>query len=266
MCFGKNLKLPSGKKSRIKEGDHSILGYPHADEAYSPVLLSSPRGLKPLSIFYPTYVPSLATSRKEALVMNSPGAQEKTEPSPPQLGESSRSGPISNNPLKHSPIRSSPIASAMSAIQHKGYLSSSSTAMSFLEKLAAQLGIEKPKVTRGDRLDYQHILVDLILSVLASEIAVDHGDHRGRWNHRIQALRLKTSLSGYPQPGYANEPPPHGARDPPYGMPYGWRTETPAVEEHEQQDVANNEGAKVVLNIGSRAEPSHEDSTKGRII
>ncbi|RDX65116.1 hypothetical protein CR513_56251, partial [Mucuna pruriens] len=32
-----------------------------------------------------------------------------------------------------------------------------------------RLGTKKPKVTRGDRLDYQRTLVDLILNVLASE-------------------------------------------------------------------------------------------------
>ncbi|RDX97745.1 hypothetical protein CR513_19455, partial [Mucuna pruriens] len=41
------------------------------------------------------------------------------------------------------------------------------------------------------------------------------------------------------------QPPPHGARDPPYGMPYGWRIKAPTVEEHKQQNVVNNEGAKV---------------------
>ncbi|RDX84938.1 hypothetical protein CR513_33938, partial [Mucuna pruriens] len=34
--------------------------------------------------------------------------------------------------------------------------------------------------------------------------------------------------------------------DPPYGMPYGWKIEGPVIEEHEQQNVVNNEGAKVM--------------------
>ncbi|RDX92516.1 hypothetical protein CR513_25340, partial [Mucuna pruriens] len=62
----------------------------------------------------------------------------KTKPSPPQLGESSQPGPISNNPLKSSPIRNDPIASSTLAIQQRGHLSSRSTTMSFLEKLAMQ--------------------------------------------------------------------------------------------------------------------------------
>ncbi|RDX79037.1 gag-pol, partial [Mucuna pruriens] len=41
----------------------------HADETYSPLLLSSPRVLTPPSIFYPTRVPGLATSQKEVLVI-----------------------------------------------------------------------------------------------------------------------------------------------------------------------------------------------------
>ncbi|RDX81715.1 hypothetical protein CR513_37568, partial [Mucuna pruriens] len=63
-------------------------------------------------------------------------------------------------------------------------------------KLAAQvtqgLGTEKPKVARGDLLDYQRTLVDLILSVLASggePLSFDHGDCHGRWSHRIQVLQ-----------------------------------------------------------------------------
>ncbi|RDY08602.1 hypothetical protein CR513_07147, partial [Mucuna pruriens] len=110
----------------------------------------------------------------------------------------------------NNPMRSGPKAYP-SQPQIRGHLSSSSTATSFLEKLAAQvtqgalefifsrfhyfhslalifyahdgarcyhwrfsrlrkcrLGTEKSKVARGDRLDYQHTLVDLILSVLAS--------------------------------------------------------------------------------------------------
>ncbi|RDX95818.1 hypothetical protein CR513_21601, partial [Mucuna pruriens] len=66
---------------------------------------------------------------------------------------------------------------------------------------------------------------------------------------------------GYAQPDCANEPPPHSARDPPYGMPYGWRTKAPTIEEHEQQNVMNNEGPKVVLNIASEAGPSHGEGT-----
>ncbi|RDX85505.1 hypothetical protein CR513_33291, partial [Mucuna pruriens] len=61
---------------------------------------------------------------------------------------------------------------------------------------------------------------------------------------------------GYAQPGYANELPPLGARDPPYGMPYGWRTKASTTEEHEQQNAVNNEGAKVVLNAVSGVGPS----------
>ncbi|RDX90427.1 hypothetical protein CR513_27711, partial [Mucuna pruriens] len=66
---------------------------------------------------------------------------------------------------------------------------------------------------------------------------------------------------GYAQPGYANDPPPHNARDLPYGMPYGWKVEGPVVEEHEQQNAANNDRAKVVLNTGLGAGPNHEDGS-----
>ncbi|RDX80081.1 hypothetical protein CR513_39407, partial [Mucuna pruriens] len=45
--------------------------------------------------------------------------------------------------------------------------------------------IEKLKVVRGDRLDYQRTLVDLILSVLASEV------------YFINGTRLNTLLSSY---------------------------------------------------------------------
>ncbi|RDY07184.1 hypothetical protein CR513_08725, partial [Mucuna pruriens] len=59
-----------------------------------------------------------------------------------------------------------------------------------------ELGTEKPKVTRGDRLEHQRTLVDLNLSIVASRgesspssMAIVHGDRRGGWNHRIQALQ-----------------------------------------------------------------------------
>ncbi|RDX86931.1 hypothetical protein CR513_31669, partial [Mucuna pruriens] len=67
--------------------------------------------------------------------------EEESQPrlTPPRPGESSRLGPISSNPLKSSHIRSGPIASSTLAIQHRGHLNSSSTATSFLEKLAAQV-------------------------------------------------------------------------------------------------------------------------------
>ncbi|RDY03890.1 hypothetical protein CR513_12468, partial [Mucuna pruriens] len=69
---------------------------------------------------------------------------------------------------------------------------------------------------------------------------------------------------GYAQLGGANGPPPHGARDLPYGIPYGWRTEAPTAEEHKQQNVVNNEGAKVVLNAGSEAALSLGDDSRIR--
>ncbi|RDY06010.1 hypothetical protein CR513_10076, partial [Mucuna pruriens] len=56
-----------------------------------------------------------------------------------------------------------------------------------------KLGTEKPKVARGDRLDYQRTLVGLILSVLARSgepSPFDHGDRHRRRSHRIQALSL----------------------------------------------------------------------------
>ncbi|RDX76841.1 hypothetical protein CR513_43136, partial [Mucuna pruriens] len=76
------------------------------------------------------------------------------------------------SPTEEQPNKKQPIASSTSAIQHRGHLSSSSAATSFLEKLGAQvtqgLGTERLKVARRDRLDDQRTLVDLILSVLAS--------------------------------------------------------------------------------------------------
>ncbi|RDY11405.1 hypothetical protein CR513_03937, partial [Mucuna pruriens] len=61
-------------------------------------------------------------------------------------------------PRSSSPIRSDPEVYPPQ-LQLRGHLSSSS---------AATLGTKKLKVARGDRLDYQRTLVDLILSVLAS--------------------------------------------------------------------------------------------------
>ncbi|RDX63994.1 hypothetical protein CR513_57506, partial [Mucuna pruriens] len=52
---------------------------------------------------------------------------------PPRPEGSSRPGPISCNSLNSSPMRSGPIASSTSAIQHRGYLSTSIDAMSLLE-------------------------------------------------------------------------------------------------------------------------------------
>ncbi|RDX81295.1 hypothetical protein CR513_38040, partial [Mucuna pruriens] len=92
----------------------------------------------------------------------------------------------------NSPIRSGPIASSTSMIQHRGHLSSSSTAMSILENLPRyseefyNSKTKKPKIVKGDRLDYQRTLVDLILSVLANggePSPFDHGDRRGRRIH-----------------------------------------------------------------------------------
>ncbi|RDX98902.1 hypothetical protein CR513_18117, partial [Mucuna pruriens] len=48
------------------------------------------------------------------------------------------------------------------------------------------------------------------------------------------------SVVKYDQAGYAVGPPPRNARDPPYGMPYGWNTENPVNEEQEQQNVVND--------------------------
>ncbi|RDX84278.1 hypothetical protein CR513_34689, partial [Mucuna pruriens] len=105
----------------------------------------------------------------------------------------SRLGPNSNNLLKRSPIRSDPIASAMLTIQHRSHLSSNcnsirlriSHALSlalipythggarccqwhFSRLRKCRLGTQKLKVTKGDRLEYQRTLVDLILNILAS--------------------------------------------------------------------------------------------------
>ncbi|RDX70796.1 hypothetical protein CR513_49921, partial [Mucuna pruriens] len=62
-------------------------------------------------------------------------------------------------------------------------------------------------------------------------------------NVAITAMANQGAM-GYAQPGCVNEPPPRGAKDLPYGMSYRWRTEAPTIEEHEQQNVVNNKGAK----------------------
>ncbi|RDY05204.1 hypothetical protein CR513_10988, partial [Mucuna pruriens] len=73
-----------------------------------------------------------------------------------------------------SPIRSGPLRCTRRQ--------SSSTTMSLLEKLAAQATqgseTENLKIVRGDRLDYQCTLVDLLLSILAKgePSSFDHGD------------------------------------------------------------------------------------------
>ncbi|RDY07268.1 hypothetical protein CR513_08633, partial [Mucuna pruriens] len=63
--------------------------------------------------------------------------------------------------------------------------------------------IEKPKVVRGDRLDYQCALVDLILSVLASggePSPFFHGDCCRRRSHRIQTFFIHfTQLAPKPR-------------------------------------------------------------------
>ncbi|RDX60682.1 hypothetical protein CR513_61153, partial [Mucuna pruriens] len=69
---------------------------------------------------------------------------------------------------------------------------------------------------------------------------------------------------GYAQPSYTTGPPPYNARDLPYEMSYGWKIEGPIIKEHEQQNTVNNDGAKVVLNTDSRAEPNHGDDTQAQ--
>ncbi|RDX82949.1 hypothetical protein CR513_36193, partial [Mucuna pruriens] len=49
--------------------------------------------------------------------------------------------------------------------------------------------------------------------------------------------------------------------DPPYGMPYGWKAKGPVIEEHEQHNIMNNDGAKVVLNTGLGVGPNHRDGS-----
>ncbi|RDX89848.1 hypothetical protein CR513_28370, partial [Mucuna pruriens] len=78
---------------------------------------------------------------------------------------------------------------------------SSSTATSLLEKLAAQAikGAEtkKPKIIRGDRLDYQRTLVDPILNVLANrgEPSPFHpGDHQSVRLYRVYQRLVETML------------------------------------------------------------------------
>ncbi|RDX96088.1 hypothetical protein CR513_21292, partial [Mucuna pruriens] len=49
------------------------------------------------------------------------------------------------------------------------------------------------KVVRGDRLAYHRTLVDLILNILANRggpSLFDHGNHRGRWIHRIHTILM----------------------------------------------------------------------------
>ncbi|RDX84060.1 hypothetical protein CR513_34943, partial [Mucuna pruriens] len=50
---------------------------------------------------------------------------------------------------------------------------------------------ERPKVVRGDHLTCHRTLVDLILSALANRgepSPANHGDHLGRWTHRIHTF------------------------------------------------------------------------------
>ncbi|RDX81459.1 hypothetical protein CR513_37862, partial [Mucuna pruriens] len=56
-------------------------------------------------------------------------------------------------------------------------------------------------------------------------------------NNKIEALEqqnqeLKGEMSLLSQ--NATDPPPHAVRDSLYGMPYGWNTEAPVIEEQEQ--------------------------------
>ncbi|RDX73683.1 hypothetical protein CR513_46673, partial [Mucuna pruriens] len=73
-------------------------------------------------------------------------------------------------------------------------------------------------------------------------------------NAAITAMANQGAM-GYAQLGYPNDPPPHNIRDLPYGIPYGWKIEGPAIEEHEKQNAVNNNGAKGEHNTGSGAEP-----------
>ncbi|RDY01811.1 hypothetical protein CR513_14817, partial [Mucuna pruriens] len=126
--------------------------------------------------------------REKEAEPSSPWPRELSRPKPTQSRPGQASQP--NSPLRCSPIRSGPIVQSTAAIQLKGHLSSS---------LAATLGTKKPKVTRGDQLNYQRTLVGLILSVLASggepslstmAIIVEDGVIESRPCSEIESVRL----------------------------------------------------------------------------
>ncbi|RDY10514.1 hypothetical protein CR513_04955, partial [Mucuna pruriens] len=128
-----------------------------------------------------------------------------SQPTPSRPTDSMVQQPMRKQPS--SPIRSGPIMSSTSVIQHRGHLSSNSTAMSLLENLPRhseesvqgkyKSETDKPKIVRRDCLDYQRTLVDLILNVLANggePSSFDHGDRRGRRIHSIHTLFSKSDM------------------------------------------------------------------------
>ncbi|RDX67362.1 hypothetical protein CR513_53776, partial [Mucuna pruriens] len=169
------------------EGNHSNRDCPHTD---SPLLLSSPWVLK-LVLLHPTHNLNLATNRKSpsdhdcCVLQVQPSSQPATR-SPGR--DSAHVGQQSNQShLGSSPGATSSPRVACNASHNKGRIGNS----------LCRLGTEKPKVTRGDRLEHQRTLVDLILDVLASrggsspsamQIAVEDGITESR--SCIEIVRL----------------------------------------------------------------------------